>query len=450
MTAHTIIWDHNTARIWRSSKSDVLLLKQVTIKDTTEFLSLLDAEIKPLRISRMRIYIDLPSLDHHLERVPKIAPKLQQLLLQQRKIKLYGNEDRCWVANDMQLQREGAHQFYLVSSLPNSIAGAIAKWALKNGVYLEGIFSLPFALSCMSANACDNPQGLIHYSALGYAGYLIAREKSGKLLFFSRLNTAEPSAEQLEAGANRLGLFIEQEFGINPQLQKDSIDSVKDSTSTITYLCQLKTDSKKNLVRRSDWQRQRNLRLRHRAFALISIALIITFYQTIPLLDKKQELAVNINSLDLKIQAQTKSINEVRRSILENRQYIKVIEFSQGRETISKDAPVPAPLVSLLQGLSSALPMSIELDTYSASINTEDAITEIKIVGRPLTADLDLTTEIKKMTSRLKKASWSISQPTIEFERDRNGSRFGNQRGRLRTFTLSFNVSPFKIYNSDT
>ena len=152
---------------------------------------------------------------------------------------------------------------------------------------------------------------------------------------------------------------------------------------------------------------------------------------------------MNLASLDLKLQAQTKSINEVRRSILENRQYIKVIEFSQGRETISKDAPVPAPLVSLLQGLSSALPMSIELDTYSAFINPEDAITEIKIVGRPLTADLDLTTEIEEMTSRLKKESWSISEPTIEFEQERNGSRFGNQRGRLRTFTLSFNVSPF-------
>ena len=228
------------------------------------------------------------------------------------------------------------------------------------------------------------------------------------------------------------------------RLQKEPIDGTKDPTSKITRLGQQKIDSKKNLVRRTDWARQRNLRLRHRAFALFSIALIISFYQTIPLLEKKQEIAVNLSSLDLKLQAQIKSINEVQRSILDNRQYSKVIEFSQGRETISKDAPVPAPLVSLLHGLSSALPMSIELDTYSASINPEDAITEIKIVGRPLTADLDLTTEIEQMTSKLKKESWLISQPSIEFEQDRNGSRFGNQRGRLRTFTLSFNVSPFK------
>lgn len=444
MAAHTIIWDHNTVRIWRTSKSSAHLIKEANIEDISGFLTVLDAETKSLGTSHIRIYIDLPSLDHHLERVPKIAPKLQQQLLQQRKIKLYGNEDRCWVATDMHLQREGAHQFYLVSSLPNSIAGAIAKWALQNGVYLEGIFSLPFSLSCMSANACDNPQGFIHYSGLGDAGYLIAREETGNLLFFSRLNTAEPSVEQLEVGANRLGLFIEQEFGINPQLQKEPIDGTKDPTSKITRLGQQKIDSKKNLVRRTDWARQRNLRLRHRAFALFSIALIISFYQTIPLLEKKQELAVNLSSLDLKLQAQIKSINEVQRSILDNRQYSKVIEFSQGRETISKDAPVPAPLVSLLQGLSSALPMSIELDTYSASINPEDAVTEIIIIGRPLTADLDLTTEIEQMTSKLQKESWSISQPTIEFEQDRNGSRFGNQRGRLRTFTLSFNVSPFK------
>ena len=443
MVASTIIWDHNALQIWRTSKSDARLLKKANVEDVTEFLSLLEAESKSLGISRIRIYIDLPSLDHHLERVPKIAPKLQQQLLQQRRIKLYGNEDRCWVASDMQLQREGAHQFYLVSSLPNSIAGAIAKWALQNGVYLEGIFSLPFALCSIDSIPSDNPQGFIHYSALGDAGYLIAREETGKLLFFSRLNSAAPSAEQLEVGANRLGLFVEQEFGINPQLQTELISNDINSINTITCLGQQKIDAKTNLVQRADWAKQRNLRIRHRAFALCSVALIITFYQTIPLLDKKQELAVNLTSLDLKLQAQTKSINEVQRSILDNRQYTKVIEFSQGRETISKDAPVPAPLVSLLQGLSSALPMSIELDTYSAFINPEDAITEIKIVGRPLTADLDLTTEIEEMTSRLKKESWSISEPTIEFEQERNGSRFGNQRGRLRTFTLSFNVSPF-------
>ncbi|MEC8189920.1 MAG: hypothetical protein VX033_01895, partial [Verrucomicrobiota bacterium] len=114
MAAHTIIWDHNTVRIWRISKSGGHLIKEANIEDISGFLSVLDAETKSLGISRIRIYIDLPSLDHHLERVPKIAPKLQQQLLQQRKIKLYGNEDRCWVATDMHLQREGAHQFYLV------------------------------------------------------------------------------------------------------------------------------------------------------------------------------------------------------------------------------------------------------------------------------------------------------------------------------------------------
>ena len=94
----------------------------------------------------------------------------------------------------------------------------------------------------------------------------------------------------------------------------------------------------------------------------------------------------------------------------------------------------------MLRAFSNALPKSVELDTYSGSIETAEGVTEIEMVGRPLTADLDLPAEIKAMFGRLKKQGWQLSEPTVAFEQDNSRSRFGDARGRLRKFTISFKV----------
>ena len=40
-------------------------------------------------------------------------------------------------------------QFYLISSLPHEITSAISGWALRNSVLLDGVYSLPYALTCL-------------------------------------------------------------------------------------------------------------------------------------------------------------------------------------------------------------------------------------------------------------------------------------------------------------
>jgi hypothetical protein len=163
-------------------------------------------------------------------------------------------------------------------------------------------------------------------------------------------------------------------------------------------------------------------------------------YQTIPQINKKQELELDLSELNVSIQEETLEINQVRRSILENRQYENVIQFSRGRETLDDDAPVPAPLLIILYAFSNALPESVELDTYSGSIDTTEGVTTVEMVGRPLTADLDLPAEIKVMFGRLKKQGWQLSEPKVAFEQANSRSRFGDARGRLRKFTISFTV----------
>ena len=441
MANTTLIWDHQTVRIWRTSRSGASLIQEGEAQDLTALLALLDRAEETFQFGRMLVYLDIPALDHHLERVPKMAPKLQQQLLVQRKLKLYGDEERSLASTEMGLQGEATHQFYFISSLPHEIASAISGWALRNAVLLDGVYSLPYALTCIDDTlVATDAQGVIHYRGLGDAGYLIARDSAGKLLFFSRLTAQDLDTEQMDNSARRLGLFVEQEFGVNPQFQGHDATESSDDAATMSLLSKLKLGASLDLVPRGLRTRQRIVQFRHRAFACLCITLILGVYLTIPQINKKQELELDLSELNVSIQRETLEMNQVRRSILENRQYENVIQFSRGRETLDDDAPVPAPLFIMLHAFSNALPQSVELDTYSGSIDATEGVTAIEMVGRPLTADLDLPAEIKVMFGRLKKQGWQLSEPTVAFEQANSRSRFGDARGRLRKFTITFTV----------
>ena len=126
MARTTIIWNHRNLQIWRLRGSRAELLHEAEVDSVDTLISVLESEAKGLKISKLRVYLDRPELDHHIERVPQMTPKLRQQLLKQRKIKLYGNEDRVWVSHDMALNPAGAQHFYFISSLPNLISRAIA------------------------------------------------------------------------------------------------------------------------------------------------------------------------------------------------------------------------------------------------------------------------------------------------------------------------------------
>ena len=441
MALTTLIWDHNTVRIWRISRSSTSLIQEGEAQDLTALLALLDRSEESFHFGRLLVYLDIPALDHHIERVPKMAPKLQQQLLVQRKLKLYGDEERSLASTEMGLQGEATHQFYLISSLPHEITSAISGWALRNCVLLEGVYSLPYALTCLDDTlVASGSQGVVRFRGLGDAGYLVARDPAGILLFFSRITAQDFGTEQMSSCAGRLGLFVEQEFGVNPQLQVHDAYESSDDATTVSLLSKLKLGTSLDLVPSDLRTRQRVVKYKHRAFACLCITLILGVYLTIPQINKKQELELDLSELNISIQKQTLEINQVRSSLLENRQYENVIQFSRGRETLDDDAPVPAPLFIMLHAFSNALPKSVELDTYSGSIDTTEGVTTIEMVGRPLTADLDLPAEIKAMFGRLKKQGWQLSEPTVAFEQDNSRSRFGDARGRLRKFTISFTL----------
>ena len=147
----------------------------------------------------------------------------------------------------------------------------------RNSVLLDGVYSLPYALTCLDDTlVASSEQGVVHYRGLGDAGYLIARDPAGLLLFFSRLTAQDLGTEQMNSSARRLGLFVEQEFGINPQFEAHDASDSFDDADTVSLLSKLKLGASLDLVPSDLRTRQRIVQYKHRAFAYLCITLILS------------------------------------------------------------------------------------------------------------------------------------------------------------------------------
>ena len=440
MSHISIIWDQSSVRVWKTKRSSAQFLKEFSADDVASLLSQLEAQAATLNITHLRLYVDLPELDHHIERVPNIAPKLRKQLLEQRKLKMYGDEARVLASKKMRLDIEATQLFYLISSLPESISTLITDWAKLNGILLEGIFSLPQSISYLGGVLEESTEAFIQFQVFGKAGYLIARDALGEVLFFSRMDSANPDDEKIANMARRLILFVEQEFSLTPKIQAVDLADTDDA-ALVASLSRQKNQGQLNLVRPQEKRRQNLQRLRHRAFALLSISSIAVLYFTLPLVEKKNTLELALNELDVAIHLEQNEVKQLGRALDVKATYVDVIEFSEGRETIKVDSPVPSPLLVMLIALSNALPEFVEIDSYEGEIDTSNTKATFTMLGRPLSADLDLKAEVKNMYEGLKQRGWNIDEPQLNFEESNRYSRFDEQRGGLRKFTLSFILS---------
>lgn len=440
-----IIWDQGTVRVWRAKGSDAQLLEEFSAVDVSGLLAGLEAVMDAFKITHLRVYVDLPELDHHVERVPKLSPKLRRQLLRQRQLKMYGDEPRVWVAQHMDLETEAAQQFFLMSSLPEPISKAVTQWAQRSGVVLEGLYSLPLALARLGGPDRQAAGPFIQFQGIGDAGYLIARDAAGKLLFFNRLDHSEPGPEELEAGLRRLVLFVEQEFALTPELPAEPQAARNDvalggDVALVGALCRQKADPQLSLVLPAEKRRQSFQRIRHRAFALLAVLLLLTLDYTLPRIEKKKDLELRSGEVQTEIGKQEAVVRALQRGLQAKAVYLDVIEFSEGRETMKEDAPVPSPLLVMLHALSNSLPRFLELDSYEGRIDPLGGKAYFTLSGRPLTADLDLSAEIKKMYDGLQKRGWGLEEPEIAFESASGNSRFASQRGALRKFTVNLTL----------
>jgi hypothetical protein len=254
------------------------------------------------------------------------------------------------------------------------------------------------------------------------------------------MDSANPEEEKISNTARRLILFVEQEFSLTPKMQAvDSADT--DDAALVASLGLQKSQGQLNLVRPQEKRRQSLQRLRHRAFALLSISLIAVLYFTLPLIEKKKTLGLGLEELGVAIQIAQNEVNQLTRALEVKATYIDVIDFSEGRETMKVDSSVPSPLLVMLRSLSNSLPDLVEIDSYEGEIDTVSKQALFTMIGRPLSADLDLKAEVENMYDILKIRGWNIDEPKLSFEEKGRNSRFLGQRGELRKFTLSFRLS---------
>jgi len=443
MSKTIVIWNHQKLRIWRVRGSKVDLQRDTEIRSVEDCIEVLDGMLGELSGTRLCFLIDQPELDHHIERIPRLPSKLRKQLLNQRQDKLYGDEEREWVAHPMSLEQNNGQGVYLLCSLPRKLVQSINVWSEKNGLQFGGVFSLPLAVAMAGGGPSQEGEAVIHLENLGDSGYLIARDRSGAPLFFNRLDESYSNGENIEGAARRLSLFIEQEFSMNPRiLPLERSIVAANETSLLRRLSRFKLGSNLRLIAAPDRRRLWRKTARQRAFGVLALTLLLTVYTTLPLLEKRRSLELELVALDrdIRFEQHQTQLAEVQKQKF--RIFSIVEAFSLGRETADPDGVVPSALLVITSGIANALPDFVELDSYEVSIDLSDAVALFTMEGRPLTANLNLPERVEGMYLRLKNQGWSISEPELVFIDSFKGSRLSNQRGGLRKFSLSFKVSP--------
>lgn len=446
MSKIVLVLDYTVAHVWRVNGSQVVRLAKESVGGVEEVCNLLSRTMRGFSDSTLRVLIDLPELDHHVERVPRMARKLQNKLLEQRKLKIYGNEPRSWVSAPLDAGAGDASDFYIIGSLPTKIPDAIAEWCQREGCCLEGVFSWPYALSTNTNQAGDSrEEPSIRYVRGLSDGYLVAYNSSQEMLFFSRIGNLKDSPSVMEDNVRRIALYVEQELGLTPEYKENlSFDEMEGPD--MTRLSQSNEFKHFNLVSKRLVLRQSRLLWRRRLLAILLIVLGFLVYTSMPFFDKKNELELRLSSLDLDLKRDSIAVKDLMDLVEESAIFRDVIEFSQGRETILDTAPVPSPLLVFSKVISNALPDALEIDAMECTFNHSIPDLTVEIKGRPLTPDVDLSDAIQVMHTKLASQGWQISKPEIHFEKSLSSkSRFIDARGQLRQFSLRMTVIPFPV-----
>lgn len=433
-----VIWDYGRVQIWRSGSRGTECLASGQASDGLALTVFLEAHYRFLAGSRLTVLVDHPHLDHRLERMPRLSRRMQHQLLEQRLQKSYGTESRSWAALILPEQEAGMQELRLVASLPKDLISPLAAWAFKVGLYLEGVFSLPAALAKVTPEQAS-PEGRILSVQAGDVSYLVAQNPQGKLLFFLRVGE-RPDDAQRERSAGRLALFVEQEFGLRPLLQK--VIEEDSGGEMPSGLFSLPSKVMLNLCPSGERRRQIMLRMRMRSFAALVIILMLSFLHIQPKLAEGQTLRVRQQELSSEIREVLSDLQIVQSALTEGRTLRQVVAFCRNRLEEREEDPVPSPIPVLVAGICDALPRDLELDRIECQIDTEESLLKVHMKGRPLSPDLDLATQLERFGKSLDSQGWAIDQTEINFVQEGSDNSRFSRRGAQRFFEMDIIISP--------
>jgi hypothetical protein len=427
-----VIWDHGTVWILRRKRSGVECIAQAQAEDAAGLLACLKLHDRQIVGSRLSILMDHPRLDHRLERIPDLAKKVRIQLLGQRHEKTYSKELRYWAAQKLDLAVEAQQARYLVASVPAELNDRIADWALRAGVYLEGIFSLPATIA-KSAPKDGVLQPRIRAVQFASVTYLIASDTAANPLFFSRIGEAGVDFSRTIRASERLALFVEQEFGI--ELVTDA--SALAESEELTAECLFKASPKEmlNICAPHERRQQTSLRVRLRACAALLCGLLLVALWVQPRMAEKRRLDAERTSLAPEIRTSQMELAAIEADLAEQKVMKQFIAFSRDRSGGANPGAAPSPVLTLFAAVSNALPANLELDRFECRINPENESLEVSLRGRPLSPDLNLSAQLKPFRDQLEGQGWLILSVSIDFVQTNSPtrSRF-SRRGAERFF----------------
>ena len=429
MSKSYLIWNYEKLEFWKLSGKNSKLLLQGIIDENNSLKDFLDQLEKKFRIVRFSVLIDHPKLDHRIERVPNIKRKLQEALLIQRKKKFYGDELRSWSSFLVKHKESSKNTFFIIASLAKSPLEPLVSWALNKGVYLEGVFSLSLFISIFvskkKADIESNEKILV--SEFFGNKYLIALDKNNHLLFFSRVRNAVNNSIILDE-ANKLKLFIEQEYGLVPKLNLDSnTDILQESNKDIfKSLGKFKFPKNQNLILKEDSKKQILRRVRVRLFCFLIIIVFLLSIRIIPQIGYKKQISNQVDNLKIENYSKDLKIAKLENLLNQRKVYDEFIDFASLNKKISSSL-----LFSITKALSDSLPDSIILDSMDIELDLDNDEVHIKLLMRPLSFSYD----ILKNYNRL-----NIISTNIEFTKQQSNLEL--QDGANRQFLLELMLKP--------
>lgn len=445
-----LIWDHRNLTIWRQKGERALFLSEATIETRDALLDCLKKNENAWKMTSISLFLDHAELDHHIQRTPPLSKKLHRQLMEQRKEKLYGSVSRSWISSDMELNEQSTQESYFVASLLGTITRDLAAWALRVGISLNGVFSLPMALGYLRAGPSDAAKPVIRYQAINQSIYLLAYNIEGKFLFVNRVLRAGATIEQIESASKRLALFTEQEFGETPGLESpfeipmpQDVEFIAEmDKSVIEGLINLKLGNKFNLVSPNQIRHQRMRRIKHQAFAVSALVFGACLYFVLPIAQEKRSYTLKVESINADIQSEAIATQKIESDIISNTSLMHLIDFSVDRAPKAESRAIPM-VMSLVVGVfSKCLPEGLELDSLDCEMNFEKPCIEVSLTGRPLTPNINLVDTLEKFESALKTQGWKYDNWNLEFSRTRQSQSRFDRRGALRSFNLSLNLLP--------
>jgi hypothetical protein len=166
-------------------------------------------------------------------------------------------------------------------------------------------------------------------------------------------------------------------------------------------------------------------------------------------LAQKQELESRRLSLLPEIRSQRIEMEKAQAALAEERTLRQIVAFCRNRLTEKLDDPVPSPLPVLVAGIGDALPADLELDRIECGIDTEAESLRVIMRGRPLSADLDLSSQLERFKDALSNQGWSIENSQIDFVQEGTGNSRFTRRGAQRFFEMDIAIRP-RLVNMQT